>query len=217
MSSISGKLKEVEKKSKRTRRVSTILASIMILFIALSAILIVIVNQTNTKLAEEKQKVEDQKEELLATNKALAEKDSILVIQNKRLREVQGKLDSYWNDAVASNNMNDYAEYLSKAIVGDEYYDEAISRMNELADKNTGYVQITDSNSKEYLSPIKEFDSEVTFYKANKTMRIRQGVIGDPNFPNTSQIGNRTVNVNDVVRLDSIIKTGSAEWGKIGY
>ena len=39
------RLKEVEKKSKRTRLVSTILASVMILFIALSAVLIIIVNQ----------------------------------------------------------------------------------------------------------------------------------------------------------------------------
>ncbi len=216
MSSIGGKLKEVEKNAKRTRRISTILATIMIIFIALSAVLIILVKKANTSLEEEKQIVETQKKQLEAKNEELAKKDSLLTFQNERLREVQGKLDNYWNQAVSSNKINAYADYLSKAINGDEHYNDALSKMNELANK-TGYVQITDSNKKQYLSPIKELDSDVQFYIAKTAMRVRRGVMGDPNYSNTSQIGNKVVRVNDVVRLDSIIKTGDAEWGKIGY
>lgn len=216
MSSIGGKLKEVEKSAKRTRLITTVLATIMIIFIALSAVLIILVKQANANLEEEKLIVENQKKQLEDKNIELAKKDSLLTFQNKRLREVQGKLDNYWNQAVASNKINVYADYLSKAINGDEHYNDALFKMNELANK-LGYVQITDSNGKQYLSPLKELDSDVTFYRANTAMRVRYGVIGDRNFSNTSQIGNKVVKVNDVVRLDSIIKTGGAEWGKIGY
>ena len=216
MSSIGGKLKEVEKSAKRTRQISTILATIMIIFIALSAVLIILVQKANANLEAEKQIVETQKKQLEEQNKVLAKKYSLLTFQNERLRDVQGKLDSYWDKAVATNKINAYADYLAKAINGDEHYNDALAKMNELANR-TGYVQITDSNGRQYLSPIKELDSDVTFYIANTAMRVRYGVIGDPNFSNTSQIGSKVVKVNDVVRLDSIIKTGGAEWGKIGF
>ncbi len=215
MSSIGGKLKEVEKNAKRTRRITTILATIMIIFIALCVVLIILVDQANNNLAAEKQKVENQRTQLENQNKILAEKDALLTFQNKRLREVQGRLDEYWNQAVASNKINDYADYLSKAINGDEHYNDALVKMNELANK-TGYVQITDSNGKQYLSPIKELDSDVQFYIANSDRSVRRGIIGDPNFSNSSRIG-KTIRNGDVVRLDKIIKSGEAEWGKIGY
>jgi len=216
MSKIKERIIEIDKSAKRSRLIAIILGVIIIAFIVVTGYLINEQIKDKQIIENKKAELQVKVDELTEAQKELKAKDLLLTSQNERLREVQGRLDTYWEEAVRSDKIKDYADYLLKAIKGDKHYDEALIKMNELANK-TGYVQITDSNGTPYLSPIKKIDTDVTFYIAQKAMRVRRGVIGDPNFSNTSQIGNKVVKVNDVVRLDEIIKTGGAEWGKIAY
>ena len=216
MSKIKERIIEIDKSAKRSRLIAIILGVIIIAFIVVTGYLIYEQIKDKQIIENKKAELQVKVDELTEAQKELKAKDLLLTSQNERLREVQGRLDTYWEEAVRSDKIKDYADYLLKAIKGDKHYDEALIKMNELANK-TGYVQITDSNGTPYLSPIKKIDTDVTFYIAQKAMRVRRGVIGDPNFSNTSQIGNKVVKVNDVVRLDEIIKTGGAEWGKIAY
>jgi len=216
MSKISELIVEIEKTEKRSRLIAIVLSTIIIGFVIVTGYLINEQIKDEYVIEVQKSDLEIQKAELQKIVIELKEKDSLLTAQNTRLREVQGRLDNYWNEALKSNKIKEYADYLLKAIKGDEHYDEAIDRMNKLA-KKSGFVQITDSNGTPYLTPIKKIDSDVTFYIAKKAMRIRYGVIGDPRFSRTSQIGNRVVRVNDVVRLDEKFKTGRAEWAKISH
>ncbi len=214
MGNLSDKIKERERKSKQNKLMMNVLGVVVIIFMVSSVLLYSKLKEEKRKLTESETSLLASEKSLLASNKELKTKDSILIIQNKKLLELRGSIDNFWNAAQNSNRMKDYASYLERAIEDDDHYNDALTLLNSLATQ-TGYVQVTESNGNILLQKIENLNTEDQFYKALSDRSIRRGVINNPDFPNSSVKG--TLRTDDVVKVVRLIPSGNAQWAEIRY
>jgi len=216
MSNLSEKIKEREKKSRQNKLTNNILGFIVVIFMVVSVMLYSSLKEQKANLQKSEKDLQASEKSLIDSNKALKEKDSILMLQNEKLLALRGSIETFWNDAQNSNRLRDYANYIERAIEGDEHYAVAINKMIELAAKK-GYVQITDSDGTKYLSKIEGLNTKYEFFRVGKAMNVRNGVLGDNSFSNTSRNGD-VLNIEDVVKLGKVYTFNSgAEWAEIYY
>ena len=216
MGNLSEKLKERERKSRQSKLANNILGVFVVIFMVTSVLLYSSLTEEKAKLMASEASLKKSEDSLRTSNKKLIEQDSILMLQNEKLLELRGNIESFWTAADNSGRIQDYASYLERAIENDEYYDEALLKMNTLAN-DIGYVQITDSDGTKYLEEIKNLNTDDVFYRVKKAMSVRNGVLGDSSFPNTSRTGD-VIKVGDVVKILQTYEFNSgAEWAKIGY
>lgn len=216
MSNLSEKIKERERKSKQSKMTSTILSVVVIIFMVSSVLLYSSLKKEEKALKLSETNLQTSYDSIAKIKNALAKSDSILTIQNEKLLALRGSIETFWNDAQSSNRLRDYASYLERAIEGDQHYNEALDIMIKEATKK-GYVQITDSDGTKYLSKIEGLNTEYEFFRVGKAMNVRNGVLGDDSFSNTSKNGD-VLNIEDVVKLGDVYSFSSgAEWGEVYY
>ncbi|MBT8265801.1 MAG: hypothetical protein KJO41_08440 [Bacteroidia bacterium] len=217
MGTLGDKLKDVEKKSKRTQRITFSLSAIMIIFLALSVFLMLQLRKSEIKLQQSLKEKDSINVALDSTNVELAATqlnlENLIAERQKVELERQKANDDIWNYTKEENTIEGYLNYLN--IKGDdvENKDEVLAAINNLLSE-TGYVQIKESNGNNIFKPSNKLDG---YFESNTARSVRRGVIGNPDYPNTSRNGD-VILAGQIVKISDTINAGSiARWGKIRY
>ncbi len=202
MSEIRKQIEEINKVTKKARRINNTLWAVVVLLVALAFYQTIVASNAR-----------DEAQDLAVKNDSLrGEAEDAM----KRLEDnINKSRETLWKNATTMNSLDGYSFYLTIYGEQDEYYDEATAGLNKLFEE-TGYSQIQDSNGSMYFD--EKQNSELGEYMiAVMDVNINTGVLGHDDFPNAgNKIGHR-VQMGQVVQILERIEYGSAVWAKIGY
>jgi hypothetical protein len=216
MNDLSERIKAREKKSRQIKFTNTLLSVIVIIFIVTSVLLYSSLKKEKAALIKSETNLQTSYDSITKIKDKLTISDSILSLQNEKLLQLRGSIDKIWEDAQNANTIKDYASYLERAIDGDENYNTALTRIDQLAKKN-GYVEITDSDGTKYFQKIESLSAEGEFYKALADRSVRYGVKGDSRFSNQDRNGDAIVTGNVVKVIKTFSFNSGTEWAEIRY
>lgn len=209
MSRIAEKIKDIEKRAKRTRLINTVLIVGLLAFVVSTFVLFDKNEKAKEKLSATNVELENQKD-------ALNESNSELKQTLDRLGKLVAENEKNWADAVTSNTLEDYKDYLESNNSDDPHFIEAYNTLNKLLTK-TGFVQILETNGNKLFDTYEKFASDEKFLVATGDRNVRIGVIGNPEYSPSDRNG-------DVVLKNHIIKiiipeitSGGTKWAKIKY
>ncbi len=193
----------------------------------------VVVFSSNLKSSQASLKTANDSLETINTNlkRQTFISDSLRAVTQDHLDILAHATDSiYFGVAKKSNTFKSYRTYVNTIGKDGSYYDAALVNLGSFF-PNKGYVQLTESSGAQYYEKFKETDNfpdkpliiagepsvaKNNMYRSKRAMRIRRGVIGNPDYPNTSPTGNM-VKVGQIVKLLDTIVSGQATWAHIAY
>lgn len=117
--------------------------------------------------------------------------------------------DDLWEYAKSQNTIEAYTDYAKIKGVN-----KAVSNKIKSLLRNTGFIQIQDTNGDMLISPI---SSENGLWKAKTARSIRNGVIGNKYFKSQSRNGDVILEGQPFVILKDSIMSGDSRWAKIAY
>ena len=129
-----------------------------------------------------------------------------------------------------SNSFKSYRNYINTFGDKGEYYIKALTNLNSFFPKK-GYVQLKESDGRALYVKFQDTmgfpkkpvmilnEPSVTrgnLYISKEARNVRRGVIGNPEFSNTSTNGD-VIWVDQLVKVLDIIESGSSKWAHIAY
>jgi Tfp pilus assembly protein PilE len=161
-----------------------------------------------------------------------SEIDRLYEVNKKQLETLSRATDSvYFAVARTTNTFKSYKSYLANFGEEGEYYYQALLNINALFPK-TGYVQLIESSGNKLYAKFEDtngfpdtivlIDSVPSVTKNNlyickSAMNVRKGVMGHPDFPNSSRNGDVIWEDQMVKVLGDVIESGSSKWVHIAY
>jgi len=176
---------------------NTLLILTTIFIVALFTALVLSYKQTN--------KLKDVNVELEKINVKLEKTNSDLKKIND---ELNTRISSFFEQAEDSDRIEDYVRYLQIASVGvgNQHAEETLTKISKLLDAD-GFVQIKDSNGESYVTKV-DVSSDVQYYRVNKALSVRNGVMG-------RRVG--VLRINEIIEIVEIFPSGAAQWAEIRY
>lgn len=158
--------------------------------------------------------------------------DSLYGVNKSHLEALSRATDSiYFNVAKTTNTFKSYKSYLSNFGKDGEYYLKTLININALF-PNTGYVQLQESSGRKLYTKFEETKgfpeepimmddvpsvSKDNLYISNMDMNVRNGVMGNPDFRNTSRNGDVIWRNQMVKVIGGVIESGKTKWVQIAY
>lgn len=217
MSTLGDKLKDIEKKSKRTQRLTVGLSAIMIIFLALSVFLMLQLKESEGKLQQSIKEKDSTNVVLDSTNMELAaikeDLEQYIAAKQQAELEKQKANDDVWNYTIDENTIEAYLNYMK--IKGDDLdnKEEVLLAIDNLL-STPGFVQIKESNGVNIFKPSTKLPG---YFESNTARSVRRGVIGNPDYQPSSRNGD-VVLAGQIVKITDTIDAGQiARWGKIRY
>ncbi len=177
---------------------------------------------SESKLLESNTELKQQKDEI----------DSLYEVNKSHLEALSRATDSiYFNVAKTTNSFKSYKSYLSNFGQEGDYYIKTLVNINALYPK-TGYVQLKESSGRTLYKKFEDTKgfpdepvmldgvpsiSKNNLYISNMDMNVRNGVMGKPEFPNTSRNGDVIFRNQMVKVIGEVIESGSTKWVHIAY
>lgn len=157
--------------------------------------------------------------------------DSLRLVTERHFHDLAVATDSiYFSTAKNTNTFKAYRVYINTMGKEGGNYNAALVNINSLM-PNEGYVQLIESNGNmlfEKFTQVENFPDDPIFfnqkpsvsknnvYVAKKGRTVRNGVIGNPDYPNTSSTG-MVVNPGQIVKVIEKIESGDSTWALIAF
>lgn len=215
MSKIKDRIQEIERITRKSRRINNTLWVVVAVFVAASIGLGVwaSIERTNAINAKDQE---------IAAKKLLEEANEQL--QNSE-REVQRKLDSMvrenvgdlWEGAKTINSLKGYAAYKEKNPNDTIHNEDLINAVNKLLNKN-GFVQIVETNGNRLFEEV-DLALDGVFVKFDTDKNVRNGAIGIDGCGSSNPTKTGVVLKDKTVRVkDTCHARGSdSVWAEIEY
>ena len=215
MSKIKDRIEEIEKITRKSRRINNTLWAVVAIFVLASIGL-------GAWASIEKNRAEVAEKEAIDAKKLLVEANEQL--QNSE-REVQRKLDSMvrenvgdlWEGAKTINTLKGYSAYKKQNPNDTIHNEDLIDAVNNLL-KNKGYVQLVETNGNRLFDEVNlALDGYFIKFKTDKN--IRNGAIGIDGcgYSNPTKTGvvlkDKTVRVKDTCNA----RGSQSVWAQIEY
>lgn len=152
--------------------------------------------------------------------------DSLEAVNTKLKKERDGYVKLFssskeYEEAKQKNTPEAYYDYV-KSVGAENFGDDRI--INEISERlltlmeETGYVQIMDSNQKDYFfEETEKLFPSYDLYRAKGDRNVNTGVLGHPDFTNPRNKRGHFIRAGQIVNVLEIIPSGSANWAKIQY
>lgn len=164
-------------------------------------------------------------QELSTVNSELKIKRDSLQIANEKLeKEKNGYITLFkslqdYEAAKERNTPEAYFEYIQN--VGAENFGDG-RILEEIGDKlnslmnTTGYLLLIESNGNSLFDKMEKLFSGYDFYRAKSAISVRNGVIGNPDYSNTTRTG-YAIRQGQIVNVMELIESGNAKWARISF
>lgn len=221
MSKIQERIAEIDKASKKSRLINTILWVVVFGLVGLSGwFYLDAVNSKKAAIANEKvaELAKEEAEGLQKDLENLIEKNNELELA-KLNSENQ---DDLWNYTKQENTLEAYTNYIN--VKGDTsvQLDSVSIMINNILSKS-GYVQFLDSDGKkEYFTNFDKIPGIKDLFQAKSARSVRNGVIGasKTEYPKASKNTSRTGDVilnGQLVKKIREVESGNSIWFEIEY
>jgi hypothetical protein len=179
----------------------------------------------NNRLKEINNIIEIQRDSLQLSHHNLIEINEKLFNKNEELDKVNNfylelfkSSDSLFNKVSRTNTPEAYYKYVketgAKNYADPRILQEITTKLSSLMNKS-GYVQIMNSDGTYNFEEKEKLFEGYQFYEAKSDWTVRKGIIGNPDYTNTSRID--VLRAGKLVNVLRIIGSGNAAWAEISY